>query len=157
MKKIILAFGFMACTVLVQAQATEISGKYDKIGKFNKGLAVVHKGEMVGIINTEGKEIVKPEYDKITPFGNDDLAYTYKKGLVGLVNREGTILVDNIYDYIGHFKSGNAIVRKNDLCGVINRQGKLIVDVKYQRLNTEAGVIKAINADGTQVLLKPNE
>lgn len=156
MKTIILAFALLSFD-LVMAQSSEISGKYDKIGKFEKGVAIVRLKDKVGVINSDGKEIVKPEYDKISAFGNDGIAYTRKKDLVGLISREGKVIADNQYDYIGHFKSGNAIIKKNGLSGVVNRDGKIIVDLKYNKLSCEEnGVIRATNADGTMTLIKPN-
>ncbi len=156
MKKIVLGV-FVALSSLAFAQSTEISGKYDKIGKFSHGLATVHKGGLVGVINTEGKEIIKPEYQRISPFGRDGVAYTRKKDMVGLIDNTGKVIVENQYDFIGHFKGNNAVVRKGNLCGVITKQGKLIVDIKYDKLQCEDNnVIKAINPDGSQVLIKPN-
>lgn len=156
MKKIIVIITIFASQI-INAQSTELSAKYDKIGKFEKGVAIVRKNDMVGVINSEGKEIIKPEYDKISAFGNDGIAYTHKKDLVGLITREGRVIVDNSYDYIGHFKSGNAIVKKKGLSGVINKDGKIIVDIKYDKLSCEdGGVIRATNADGTMTLIKPN-
>lgn len=156
MKKISIVI-FVLVTQFVFAQSTEISDKYDKIGKFNKGVAFVYKNGLVGAINSEGKEIIKPEYDKITAFGNDALAYSHKKGLVGLINKDGKVVVDNIYDYIGHFKGGNAVVKKNGLSGVINKEGKIVVDIKYEKLSCEdGGIIRATNADGTMTLIKAN-
>ena len=156
MKHLVVVF-FVLVNSLVFAQATEISGNYDKIGKFDKGIAIVQKGGLVGVINSEGKEIVKPQYERITGFGTDGIAYTRKNDQVGLINREGHVIVDNMYDYIGHFKGGNAIIKKNDLCGVINTKGKIIIDIKYQKLSIEeGGLVKATNPDGTVVLLKTN-
>jgi hypothetical protein len=143
---------------LAFAQATEISGSYDKIGKFVNGVAIVHKGGLVGVINADGKEVIKPFYEKISSFGKDGVAYTHKNGLVGLIDVHGKVIVDNIYDNIGHYNGGKAVVRKNGLCGVIDRKGKVLVDVKYQKLNVEkGGIVKAVNADGSQVLLKTND
>lgn len=156
MKNLLIIIMIFA-TQIINAQSTEISAKYDKIGKFEKGVAIVRKNDMVGVINSDGKEIIKPEYDKISGFGNDGIAYTHKKGLVGLISREGKVIVDNVYDYIGHFKSGNAIVKNKGLSGVINKEGKIIVDIKYNKLSCEeGGVIRATNADGTMTLIKAN-
>ncbi|MDF2449373.1 MAG: repeat protein [Bacteroidota bacterium] len=156
MKPIIILFTLFSFKVAL-AQSVEVSAKYDKIGKFEKGVAIVRKNGLVGVINTDGKEVIKPEYDKISAFGNDGIAYTRKKELVGLINREGKVIADNLYDYIGHFKGGNAIVRRNGLSGVITNEGKIIVDIKYDKLSCEeGGVIRATNADGTMTLIKPN-
>jgi hypothetical protein len=140
------------------AQSTEISAKYEKIGKFDRsGFAVVYQKGLVGVINKEGKEIIKPEYDHISGFGKDGLAYTRKKDQVGIIDNTGKVVVENKYDYISHFKGNNAVVKKNGLCGVINRDGKIVVDLKYEKLVVEReGIIKAVNPDGTEVLIKAN-
>lgn len=157
MKNIILLLSILFCQFMI-AQSKEISGKYDKIGKFEKGVAIVHKNGMVGLINSDGKEIVKPEYEKISGFGNDGIAYSYKKGLVGLINRDGKVIIDNLYDYIGHFKDRFATVKKNGLTGIVDKNGNIVVEIKYDKLKVEAGgIFKATNPDGTEVLVKKNQ
>src|ERR1700741_3088108 len=134
---------FIALTQFAFSQAsTEVSNNYDKIGKFVNGTAFVYKGGMVGLIDKDGKEIIKPEYEKISAFGEDGIAYTHKRGKVGMINKQGTVIVENIYDHIGHFSMGKAVVRKDGLCGVINKTGKVIVDIKYDKLSMDNGVIK---------------
>jgi len=140
------------------AQSSEISGNYDKIGKFERGVAIVHKNGLVGVINAQGQEVIKPEYEKISAFGADGVAYTHKNGMVGLITKEGKVIIDNQYEYIGHFKDGFATIRKNGLTGIVDRSGKIVVDIKYDKLKCEAGgVFKATNADGTEVLVKQNQ
>lgn len=156
MKKIVLIIS-VCINSIAFSQSSEISGRYDKIGNFNNGIAIVHKGNFVGAINSDGNEIIKPEYDRITGFGKDGIAYTHKRDLVGLIDNTGKVIVDNQYDLIGHFKGNNAVVRKGNLCGVINKQGKIIVDIKYNKLKVENhNIIKAVNPDGTEVLVKPS-
>lgn len=156
--KHILAAALLIAFATGFAQSTEISAKYDKIGKFDHaGLAMVTQKGQVGVINKEGKEIVKPQYDHISNFGKDGLAFTRKMNQVGIIDKTGQVVVENKYDYISHFKGGHAVVRKNGLCGIIDRSGKIIVDMKYEKLVVEGdGIIKAINPDKTEVLIKPN-
>lgn len=157
MKTFILIISILSFQ-LVYSQSAEISSNYDKIGKFEKGIAIVHKGGLVGAINTQGKEIIKPEYERLSNFGKDGLSYSYKKGMVGLISKEGTVILDNQYEYIGHFKDGFATIRKNGLTGIVDRSGKIVVDIKYDKLKCDAGgVFKATNADGTEVLVKRNQ
>lgn len=156
MKKIALLF-IAFSSQWVMAQSTEISAKYDKIGKFSNGYASVTKNRLVGVINTEGKEIIPPSYDHISSFMKDGKAFTRKNGLVGVIDNTGKVIIENKYEYISHFKGDNAVVRKDGLCGVINKNGKIIVDMKYQKLKVEdGGIIKAVNPDKTEVLIKPN-
>ena len=48
---------------VVNWKGKTISKKYDEIHKFVNGLAVVKLGEKKGVININGKEIIKPQYD----------------------------------------------------------------------------------------------
>jgi hypothetical protein len=157
MKHILALFLIVAFNAAF-AQSTEISAKYEKIGKFDhSGLALVYHNGLVGLINKEGKEIIKPEYDRISGFGKDGRAFTRKNDQVGMIDNTGKVIIENQYDCISHFKGNNAVVKKNGLCGVINRDGKVIVDLKYEKLVVEReGIIKAVNPDGTEVLIKAN-
>jgi len=156
MKTIIFAL-FLLTSCLAFSQATEVSAKYDKIGKFENGVAIVQKNGLVGVIDMQGKEVVKVEYDRISNFGKDKIAITRKNDLVGLVNTDGKVIVDNMYDFIGHFKDGHAVVKKNGLCGVIDKKGKVVVEIKYKKIAIEeGGMVRATNADESVVLLKIN-
>lgn len=157
MKNIILLVSILSFQFMI-AQSKEISDNYDKIGKFEKGVAIVHKNGLVGLINSDGKEIVKPVYEKISGFGSDNLSYTYKNGLVGLINSDGKVIIDNLYDHIGHFKDGFATIRKNGLTGIVDKNGHIVVEIKYDKLKVESGgVFKATNSDGSEVLLKKSQ
>jgi len=133
--------------------AQEVSGQYDKIGRFNQGVAIAWKNGHCGLITQDGKEIIKPEYDKISGFGKDGIAYSTKKGLMGLINVQGKVIVQNIYGHIGPFNGFFAITRKNGLAGMINKQGKVLIENKYEDIKVgRNGVIRAIK-DGKEVIL----
>ncbi len=150
MKKLI----FLFLTVFaVQAYAQEISKEYDRIGKFDKGVALVWKNKLVGLIKPNGKEIVKPEYEKIGSFGGDNLAFTTKDGRIGIINLEGKVIAPNIYESISQFKGSRALTKKDGLYGIINKQGKVLVENKYQKLKIgKYGDVRAIK-DGQEILL----
>ena len=101
MKKI---FGFILSLAPLFLLAQEVTPQYDKIEKFNQGIAIVWKNGKCGLITQAGKEVIKPQYDKISRFGRDGIAYTTRQGLVGLITMTGKIIVDNIYGYIGGLK-----------------------------------------------------
>jgi hypothetical protein len=150
MKKII----FLLLTILsLEGFAQEISKEYDRIGKFDKGVALVWKNKLVGLIKPNGKEIVKPEYEKIGSFGSDNLAFTTKDGKIGIINLEGKVIAPNIYESISPFHGSRAITKKDGLYGIINKQGKVLVENKYQKLKVgKYGDVRAIK-DGQEILL----
>lgn len=150
MKKI---FGLLLIALSFSAIAQEVTQQYDKIEKFNQGVAIAWKNGKCGLITQDGKEVIKPQYDRISGFGRDGIAYTTKKGLTGLINMTGKVLVDNIYGEIGRFNGPWAITRKNGLAGMINKQGKVLIENKYETIRVEkGGIIRAV-IDGKEVIL----
>ncbi len=151
MKKIIVLLG-LGMALQVNAQ-TEISSKYDEIGKFHNGIAIVRLHGLEGAINSEGKEVIKPEWDALTSFGRDGIGYAHKKDLVGLIDKSGTLIAQPIYQRIGHFKYGKAVVMKDGKKGIMDINGNIIIEPKYDKLKMENGVIIA-SENGQDVLLK---
>ena len=137
----------------LQGFAQEVSKQYDRIGKFNRGIALVWKNGKIGLIKQSGKEIVSPEYDKIGTFGNDALAYTTKDGKAGVINMEGKVIVANRYESIGGFKGAYAITKKDGLYGMINKQGKVVIENKYEKIKVgRYGDIRAVK-EGQEILI----
>lgn len=150
MKRIFLLL-LVLCSI--QCLAQEISKEYDRIGKFNNGVAFVWKNKLVGMIRQNGKEIVKPQYEKIGSFGSDNLAFTTLNGKIGMISIEGKVIVQNIYESISSFRGSLAITKKDGLYGIINKKGKVLVENKYQKLKLgNHGDARAVK-DGQEVLL----
>lgn len=155
MKKIFFLFILLISQAVI---AQNPSNTYDRIGKYVNGVAFVHKNGLVGFIDVQGKEIVKPEYDKIGYFGSDKLAFTHKDGLVGIIHISGKVILKPTYDRIGGFRYGRALVKKNNLYGVIDLEGNLLIEPLYIKL-TQSGYDNyiATNFDGTETILKPKK
>ena len=153
MKKLI-AIVCLGMALQVNAQTVEISGKYDEIGKFHYGIAFVKLRGQVGAINGEGKEVIKPEWDRLSGFGKDGIGYAHRNGLVGLMDRSGNLIAQPIYQRIGHFKNGKAVAEINGKEGIMDLTGKMIVDAKYDHLKIEEGGIIRASNNGQEVLLK---
>ncbi len=150
MKKL---FSMILVALSVSVFAQEVTEQYDKIEKFNQGVAIMWKLGKCGLVSQDGKEIVKPVYDDIGSFGRDGIAYTTKKGLKGLITMSGKVVVDNIYGDIGRFNGFYAITRKNGLAGMINKQGKVLIENKYETIRVEkGGIIRAV-VGGKEVIL----
>lgn len=152
MKKFFI-YAFIALTLNCFSQ-TEISARYDHIGSFRNGYAVVELNGKKGMINAEGKETIKPEWDNLTGFGSDGVGYARRDYLVGLITREGKILAEPVYTRIGNFKDGRAVITKNYLKGIIDISGKVIIEPKYQKLDVEEGGLIRATINGKEVLLK---
>ncbi len=153
MKKI-LFFLFAFASLVVGAQQTVISAKYDNIGKFYNGIAIVRLNGKVGAINSDGKEVIKPEWDKLSGFGSDGIAFAHKDGLVGLISKTGKVLLKPNYQRISNFKYGKATITKDNMIGLVDINGKILIEPKYQKLVIEKGGLIRATENGTEVLLK---
>jgi len=152
MKKLFSALFILLFSHAIFAQ--EVSKSYDKIERFDQGVARVWIGGHCGLISqATKKEIIPVIYDKIGSFGHDALAITSKDGMKGLITIEGKVIVGNIYTSIGDFHGPYAITRKNGLAGMINKQGKVLIENKYEEIRVEGNGIIRGKKDGKEVLL----
>ena len=111
------------------------------------------KNNLVGLINKSGKELAKPEYEKIGSFGSDNLAFTTREGKIGIITLEGKVLVKNDYESISQFNGSLALTKKDGLYGIINKKGKVLVKNEYQKLKIgRYGDVRAVK-DGQEILL----
>lgn len=150
MKNIIILFILL---ISFGTFAQEVTKQYDKIEGFREGVAIAWRLGKCGLISQDGKEIIKPQYDRISGFGRDGIAYTTKSGLVGLINMTGKVICDNIYGSIGRFNGFWAITRRNGLAGMINKDGKVLIENKYEEIRVERGGLIRATIGGKEVIL----
>ncbi len=139
-----------------------ISDKYDYVGEFHQGVAIVIKNNLYGAILMGGHEIITPTYEYISPF-KDGYAQAFSKGECIYINLSGKICIccgnkiiamPEFYDEIRTFYNGVSCVRKQEKWGVINELGEELVTpqftyisdfvykvAKYQSINHKWGFI----------------
>ena len=115
---------------------------------FEKSILKTKQGDLYGIIDFSGKEIVAPTYESIEslPY-KEGMLLIQKNGKYGLMNMKGTIILPTEYDLIeadGYYsnssqnkKEGYIIANKTDQgyrYGYINSQGKKILEVEYNEI-----------------------
>ncbi|MGN0710264.1 MAG: WG repeat-containing protein [Anaerovoracaceae bacterium] len=156
--------------------------KYDKLMKFKNGLAKVGMkkgGSGVntvyswGMINAEGDEILKPEYDMIGEF-SEGLVAVQKNGKWGFVDETGDVVIDFEYDDLKDtqdavfyayakrdpemvargFYGGFAAVTKNGKSGFIDKEGKPLGEgIIYQDVWYFSEGIATVELDGKYGLI----
>lgn len=117
----------------------ELSYKYDRIGEYHQGVAIVLRNGKYGAIMVGGKEIFPPIYDAFIEFENG-LAKAKYEGKYRTVNLSGQIQVkkgkEHIflpeeYDWGFDFVKGLCVVLKNERYGIIDNDFKCIVEPQY--------------------------
>lgn len=120
------------------------TNKYALIESFSEGMApIMSKSGKWGFINTEGKEVIAPQYDGTD--GNFGGYYGFSEGLAGMqkgnkwgyITKTGKVAVPFIYDEIRPFSEGLAGVLKGDEWGFIDGTNKTMIPFKYSDSNVE--------------------
>lgn len=112
---------------------------------YEKNILKYEKDNKFGLINLEGKEITKPEYESIQGLANKESQLLIKKdGKYGVINTKGATIISNEYDNViadGFYTeekeyalSGYIISKKTQdgyRAGYINDKGKKILETEY--------------------------
>ncbi len=103
-----------------------ISKKYDLIANLNHNLQLllVENDHKLGLIDYNGKEIIKPHYKDIMII-NKNVYVVFNYGTSSLFNRSG-MRISNEYDYISYFNNGVALFRNGSEYGLIDINGNEI-------------------------------
>jgi len=135
--------------------------KFDEIGEFNNGLAVVNINDKYGVINENGDLIVEPIYDEIDGFYNDMSVVWLRSGGCKYINKYGDELPTRVYDVASAFYNDFAIVGLRLLCrtnkgvaykikyGAINKDGDEIIEIIYDSIEELDDGGAMISLDGS--------
>ena len=124
-----------------------IKDKYDYIGEFHQGVAIVVKDSLYGAILMGGYEIILPIYDYISPF-KDGYAQAIRKGECRILDLSGReckqyegklIAIPAKYDSVRDFKNGYACVQLNGKWGAIDINCKEIYEPQFYFLSDFVG------------------
>lgn len=161
--------GFLAAdgAMAVKPEYTELlsegNGLYRAArgGSWKDGLL---SGAKWGVIDTDGREVVRVEYDEIGPFVHG-MAYVLKGGKYGFLDTKYHMVVEPKYTFVGTFNAqglawatlgGDLDKRNPDFVrhgkwGVIDRQGREVVPVRYTSLGSYVMVAAKPDANAYKV------
>ena len=119
----------------------------------DNGLAVVSRGDYMGVIDENGNFIIDPKYDYIEKFSEGIAIANNKNGYYAFSDRGKKIF--EYKHYIGNFKEGRAtfveIDRDNQwIYGYIDEFGKVVIPAKYEAVNNfkdGKAVVKLLKGD----------
>ena len=117
---------------------TVIESKYDLVGPFLDGLALVRIKQdgktKHGFINKVGEWIIKPQFDKAKQF-SEGLALVVINKKIGYINRHGDFVIAPQYDpprnlEFANFKEGFALVLKDNKYTYIDKSGNILTQLE---------------------------
>ncbi|WP_310829257.1 WG repeat-containing protein [Paenibacillus pedocola] len=115
---------------------TVIEPRYDYAEDFqDNGLAIVQRRDSSGLIDSSGRERVKPVYSFIAPFAEGLAVVSDAKGYT-FIDEKGKEVTSARYDYLNSLHEGRALFSKqsttgNSRYGYLNAQGKEVLPPVY--------------------------
>lgn len=106
----------------------------EKIWDFTNmsNLAYAKKDGKIGFINSSGKWVIEPAYDKARAF-NLGMAPVFKDKKWGYINEKGDVVIELKYGDAEVFSDdGLAAVREGKPWGFINKKGELVIPMEYE-------------------------
>lgn len=134
--------------------------KYEFVGAFQEGLAMVIQEGKYGFIDKLGNWRIPCNYDGAVDF-HEGRAVVEKDGKYGMIDRNNRLLLPFIYEEIGEMSEGRIYVSKGDLYGYANENGTLVIPEKFNEAFDfadetakveENGKYGYINRDGAFVI-----
>lgn len=114
-----------------------IPARFRSAGEFRDGMAIV-KGERWGVIDMNGRYVVKPEYIAIIPAGYG-LFWVRLRNAWRLIDTTGKFIGDYFMHVYPFNREGWAKVEGPGGWGVIDTAGRWIVEPKYAMVDTAVG------------------
>jgi len=102
---------------------------YDTVEKFVNGLAVVGKGSKWGVINTKGKLVIKPIYDRLS-IGDNGLITVNIGKKSGYVDTSGRMVIKPRYCEMAFpFSDGLGLIVIHNKRYYLDKTGKIMITV----------------------------
>ncbi len=126
--------------------------KYKYITAFDgNGLAVIQdsKGRR-GLINRQGKEVVKPDYQEIGEFSEGLAPFKLdhkdrSKQLWGFLDIQGNEVIEAKYRSAEAFGSERGLVLDNRQWGYVDRNGNMVIKAQYRQAQPFSGGYAVVN------------
>lgn len=111
-----------------------IPPKYDSVGPFSEGLAVVRMGtstnSKAGFVDKTGREVIPLKYESAGDF-SEGLALTKVNGKQVFIDKSERQIISLNYENMDSFSEGLAPAKSNGKWGFIDKSGSQIIAFKY--------------------------
>ena len=106
---------------------------------------IVNKNNKYGIIDTNGNEIIKPQYDFLKII-NNELIIVNKNHSYSLIDSTNKKINDNNYEHIEIRENITSllITQNNNYYGIINSKGEIILENNYNNISIKSNKTKDI-------------
>lgn len=113
----------------------------------------------MGLNDSQGRAVLKCEYDQVLDFDDDGYVRFLKDGIYGTIDLSGNVVIPLSLGltHLGVFHGGTARARKDGKWGLVDEHGRAVGDFCYKLINAHHdGKYKAFTMDGATGTLEEN-
>ncbi|MFA6208161.1 MAG: WG repeat-containing protein [Candidatus Obscuribacterales bacterium] len=93
-----------------------------------EGLIPVKRGSLWGFIDTQGNNVIAPQFNEVRHFHEGLAVVKFKHGHLAYIDPQGKIKLDESYEHAWQFQDGLAVVVNDQGTYVIDKSGKHLFD-----------------------------
>ena len=123
---------------------------------FYEGRAVVATTEGYGLIDSQGKYIIKPSFEDMTWWGKENVVTAQIYGSWNMLDRCGNIISKSSFDWMGCFSEGLMLVRRHNKYGFIDKNANTIIPIIYDYASDFDGGKSSVIYKGSEYLIDKN-
>lgn len=111
--------------------------KYQYVGNFYKGKAIVKQNKKWGVIDTLNEKVIDLVYEGVKIIGKDSNWFQLEKRspVVGLIDPAGNFVLAQEYQEIGRYAENRIRVKKNGRWGMLDTEGKEVVPLTFVKID----------------------
>ena len=110
-----------------------------------------------GIIDTYGNVVIKPKYDAIKFYINDNLILVINKNKFGIINLKGDTIIPLEYSDISYnLREGLLFAKLNDKYGYINLKNEIIIPFEYTKAENFSDGLAVVYKDKKAFYINKN-
>lgn len=111
---------------------------------YEENVLKVRKGELYGLIDLSGKEILKPKYQEINSLkGTKNSLIIKQNDKLGLSDNKGNVIIEPEYKEIKsiqeNYQNGYIVVDQDNKYGIIDFTSQVIIETRYEDIKQITG------------------
>jgi len=125
-----------------------VEPKYDSMGCFHDGLAVVVYNGKYGFIDKSGEIVIALEFDSLCPKFSEGFAMFRRDGRSGFINNAGQEVITHNAERFGTFSNGLAWVEHDGYIGFVASSGDFVIPPIFQSVLSFSEGFAGVNYNG---------
>lgn len=144
-----------ASEILPSELYNKIQARYEKIGNYHMGAAIIFK-DKYGMIDFKGREILPCLYDSIIKYNETNYLVVLNKK-IAIANQKGKILTNFNYDDYKQESCQYIPLKLNNKWGFIDNNGNIKIQHKYDNIKTFNDSLFVASIEGKYGMSKYDE